>query len=105
MVRGSRFTQECRSSFTRRPAPCSYGLGPDRCVGRYYQAAERRIYAWTQGVITSAGYYDWLSELFLEKRTTLPDGTTILGVHAPPGRDDGSGFSPAATEMELQQLF
>lgn len=77
----------------------------DRCVGRYYQAAERRIYAWTQGVITSAGYYDWLPELFLEKRTILPDGTTILGVHAPPGRDDGSGFGPAATEMELQQLF
>ena len=58
-----------------------------------------------QGVITSAGYYDWLSELTLEKRTTLPDGTTGFSVHASPGRDDGSGFSPAATETKLQQLF
>lgn len=64
-----------------------------------------RSFAWTQGMITSGGYYDWLAELSLEKRVILPDGTKVLGVHASPGRDDGSGFSPRATETELQQLF
>jgi predicted phosphodiesterase len=64
-----------------------------------------RSFAWTQGIITSGGYYDWLNELPIEKRETLPDGTKVLGVHASPGRDDGGGFSERRTETELQQLF
>ena len=64
-----------------------------------------RSFAWTLGIIANAGYYDWLNELPIEKRLTLPDGTRVLGVHASPGRDDGSGFSESRTETELQQLF
>ncbi len=110
-----RITQLRKATFTRgntdrytvtgdRPPPTfdDVKANPDE-LPRLVNVA--RSFAWTQGMITSAGYYDWLSELRLEKRLTLPDGTTVLGVHASPGRDDGSGFSSAATETELSQLF
>src|SRR5688500_15733787 len=38
--------------------------------------------AWTRGFITGAGWFDWLEALPLDVRTTLPDGTRMLGVHA-----------------------
>lgn len=34
-------------------------------------------------------------------RTVLPDSTRLLGVHASPGRDDGSGITPHRPEAEL----
>jgi predicted phosphodiesterase len=87
-----------------RPPPTFEDVSENPDLGpRLVEVA--RSFAWTQGVITSAGYYDWLNELPLEKRITLPDGTNILGVHASPGRDDGGGFNPSATETELSQLF
>lgn len=64
-----------------------------------------RSFAWTQGQITAAGYFDWLNELPLEKREVLAGGTRVLAVHASPGRDDGRGFHPKATETEVRQLF
>lgn len=60
--------------------------------------------AWTQGVITYAGWLDWLSALPLEMRTTLPDGTRVLGVHAAPGRDTGLGFKVGLSEAELLRV-
>ncbi len=50
-------------------------------------------FAWTQGMITAGGWLQWLQDLPLEMRVTLPDGTRFLGVHASPGQDDGSGIS------------
>jgi diadenosine tetraphosphatase ApaH/serine/threonine PP2A family protein phosphatase len=35
---------------------------------------------------------------------TLPDGTRLLGVHAAPGRDDGSGLRPDASDGDLHHL-
>lgn len=58
-------------------------------------------FAWTQGAVTSAGWLEWLSELPIEFRASLPDGTTALGVHAAPGRDDGLGFRPGLSEADL----
>lgn len=52
-------------------------------------------FAWTQGMITAAGWLPWLRDLPLELRVTLPDGTRFLGVHASPGRDDGPGILPS----------
>jgi predicted phosphodiesterase len=58
-------------------------------------------FAWTQGAMTYAGWLEWLSALPVEFQTALPDGTTVLGVHAAPGRDDGPGFQPGMNDAEL----
>ncbi len=58
-------------------------------------------FAWTQGAVTNGGWLDWLSGLPVEFRAVLPDGTTALGVHAAPGRDDGPGFRPGLSEAEM----
>lgn len=58
-------------------------------------------FAWTQGAITVAGWFDWLSQLPLEFREVLPDGTRCLIVHAAPGTDDGQGIRVTMDEGEL----
>lgn len=62
-------------------------------------------FAWTQGAVTAAGWLDWLVELPLELRAQLPDGTTVLGVHASPGRDSGTGLLPEMREVEMEALL
>ncbi|MFT5365502.1 MAG: putative phosphodiesterase [Candidatus Latescibacterota bacterium] len=37
---------------------------------------------WARGAVTATGSYDWLKNMPFEQRTTLPDGTRLLGVHA-----------------------
>ena len=58
-------------------------------------------FAWTQGVVTEAGWLPWLSRLPLELHADLPGGVRALGVHAAPGRDDGLGFRPDVDRDEL----
>jgi predicted phosphodiesterase len=60
-------------------------------------------FAWTQGMVTAAGWLEWLRELPLEMTSTLPDGTRFLGVHASPGRDDGHGILPDMEPAELAE--
>lgn len=62
-------------------------------------------FAWTQGMVTAGGWLSWLTDLPLELRITLPDGTLFLGVHASPGRDDGLGIPPEMKEKDIQELF
>ena len=62
-------------------------------------------FAWTQGAVTGAGWFAWLDALPLEFRTTLPDGTRFLGVHAAPGTDDGWGLHPDLSDDELRELL
>jgi predicted phosphodiesterase len=64
-----------------------------------------RHLAWTQGCLTVTGWLDWLAQLPLETRTTLPDGTTVLGVHASPGRDDDPGIHPKQSDSELLSML
>ncbi len=61
--------------------------------------------AWTQGAVTITGWLNWLAELPLEQGMTLPDGTRLLGVHAPPGTDDGPGVHPGLSDEELHALL
>jgi predicted phosphodiesterase len=63
-----------------------------------------RSFAWTQGMVTAAGWLNWLAELPLEQRLTLPDGTRLLAVHAAPGEDDGHGVHPKLANAELREL-
>ncbi len=61
--------------------------------------------AWTQGYIRASGWWDWLAQLPLELRLTLPDGTRVLGVHSAPGTDDGPGITPLLSDEELRALL
>jgi predicted phosphodiesterase len=62
-----------------------------------------RSFSWTRGYITATGWLDWLTNLPLEVRMTLPDGTRVLGVHASPGRDDGPGIAAQHTDDDLER--
>ena len=64
-----------------------------------------RSFTWTQGAVTAAGRFDWLAALPLEQRLMLPDGTRLLGVHASPGQDDGSGFHPGLSQEQQGTLL
>jgi predicted phosphodiesterase len=63
----------------------------------------QRSFAWTAGALAAPGWLDWLADLPTERRTVLPDGTRVLGVHATPGRDDGPGITPHRDEAELRR--
>lgn len=62
-----------------------------------------RSFSWTRGYVSAAGWLDWLTNLPLDVRLTLPDGTRVLGVHAAPGRDDGPGLHPRHPDGDLEQ--
>lgn len=62
-----------------------------------------RSFAWTAGAMVSGGWREWLADLPLERRFTLPDGTRVLLVHASPGTDDGAGIHPKLSDEELGQ--
>jgi predicted phosphodiesterase len=62
---------------------------------------------WTHGRLSQddPAWIDWLAALPLELRTTLPDGTRLLGVHASPGQDDGHGVQRDASDAALAALL
>jgi len=62
-------------------------------------------FAWTQGMITAAGWFDWLANLPLEECLTLPDGTKTLFVHATPGNDDGRGLAAVDDDAWVREAF
>lgn len=87
-----------------RPAPTLEAVADDPgLLPRLVQVC--RSFAWTQGMVTAGGWFDWLAGLPLHKDATLPDGTRLLAVHASPGKDDGRGYNPASTADELEALF
>ena len=62
-----------------------------------------RSFSWTRGYLSATGWLDWLANLPLDTRLTLPDGARLLGVHAAPGRDDGHGIQPSHSDADLEQ--
>lgn len=62
-------------------------------------------HAWAQGQILASGWWNWFTQLPLETRLTLPDGTRMLGVHSAPGTDDGPGIIPLMSDDELRVLL
>ena len=86
-----------------RPPPSqTEALNNPDTLAQVVQIAEG--FAWTQGAVTAHGWYSFLKDLPLETRTTLPDGTRVLGVHASPGRDDGKGVHPHLSDDDLTAL-
>lgn len=87
-----------------RPSPTLQEAGKDpRLLSSLVEVAN--TFAWTQGMITAAGWLEYLTGLSLELQVTLPDGTRFLGVHASPGRDDGPGIVPEMKAEEIKGLF
>jgi len=87
-----------------RPPPYAHAIGGDlEALTTFGEIAG--TFAWTQGAITSAGWFNWLKDLLLEMQIELPDGTQFLGVHASPGRDDGSGIAPDISDVELRKIL
>jgi diadenosine tetraphosphatase ApaH/serine/threonine PP2A family protein phosphatase len=84
------------------PSPAEVAARPD-LLGQFAQV--EGSFSWTRGALAAHGWLDWLAALPLELRTTLPDGTRVLGVHASPGRDDGPGISPDRPEAELAEAL
>lgn len=64
-----------------------------------------RSFSWTQGMITAAGYFDWIAALPLEIRLTLPDGTKLLLVHARPKHFDGWGMAVLDSDELVAENF
>jgi len=60
---------------------------------------------WTRGVVDQAGLLDCLIALPRYLRLQLPDGTAVLGVHASPLADDGTGIEPDTTDEQLRPLL
>lgn len=61
--------------------------------------------AWARGAITAAGQFDWLASLPLEVRTTLPNGTRVLLVHASPGTDEGTGLREEHPDDDVRTVL
>ncbi|HSJ56091.1 MAG TPA: metallophosphoesterase family protein [Anaerolineae bacterium] len=61
-------------------------------------------FGWTQGMVTASGWVEWLAALPLEQRTTLPDGTRVLCVHAAPGLDEAPGVHRGTAAEELSAM-
>lgn len=64
-----------------------------------------RSFAWTQGAVTAAGWFDWLEALPVEYRVTLPDGMSVLAVHAQPGQDEGASLLPTQDDAYVRDVF
>ncbi|MEJ7902117.1 MAG: metallophosphoesterase family protein [Thermomicrobiales bacterium] len=60
---------------------------------------------WTRDVLKAAGLHEWIAALPLEARSTLPDGTRVLLVHAAPGTDEGPGIHAGLSDDELRALL
>lgn len=85
-----------------RPPPLAEDVLATPDLFKLY-ATIQRSFAWTCGALAACGWLEWLRGLPAEVRTVLPDGTSTLGVHASPGRDDGDGITPDRDEDELRR--
>jgi predicted phosphodiesterase len=64
-----------------------------------------RSFAWTTGAVAVTGWLPWLSQLPLDIRRTLTDGTRVLAVYASPGTDDGFGIHIMMSDQEVEETI
>jgi predicted phosphodiesterase len=86
-----------------RPSPHADDVARDASLRPLFDAIESS-FSWTTETLRSSGWLRFLAELPTDQRRVLSDGTTLLGVHASPGSDDGPGITPHATDEELRAL-
>jgi len=87
-----------------RPFPHADDVARDESLRALFDAVESS-FAWTRAQLDGTGWLEWLAALPPEQRTTLADGTRLLGVHASPSSDDGRGIQPSLTDDELAALL
>jgi predicted phosphodiesterase len=85
-----------------RPPPHLEAVIADPDLLPLYEIIQRS-FAWTGDALKGHGWFDWLGALPFELRCVLPDGTTVLGVHSVPGKDDGEGITPHRDEQDLRR--
>ncbi|GAB5493590.1 MAG: metallophosphoesterase family protein [Phototrophicaceae bacterium] len=61
--------------------------------------------SWTVGALAPDNWLKWLSKLPLDYKTTLPDGTSVLCVHASPNDYTGRGLTPEQRDDEVWENF
>jgi predicted phosphodiesterase len=86
-----------------RPRPDADDVERNPALLPLFRAVESS-FAWTRDTMSDEDL-EWLARLPSEQRTTLADGTRILGVHASPRADDGVGITPDVPRQELAELF
>ena len=86
-----------------RPSPHAEDVARDPSL-RALQLAVESSFAWTRDQMGRAEL-EWLSALPIEQRTVLADGTTLLGIHASPRSDDGTGITPDLSARDLAALL
>lgn len=60
---------------------------------------------WTRCVLEQAGLLDTLAALPTRLHLELPSGAGVVGVHASPQADDGTGIEPGVTDDQLRTLL
>jgi len=84
-------------------ATASDAVGDVELVERFgYMSAQ---IGWARGALCEAGYLDWLAALPDDQQLDLSDGTSLLGVHASPGADDGPGIDTISSDEQLATLL
>ena len=86
-----------------RPFPHDHDVERDPGL-RDLQLVVDASFTWT-GSQLSDHDRAWLAALPTEQRTTLADGTRLLGCHASPRSDDGHGITPDLPDPQLAALL
>jgi predicted phosphodiesterase len=87
-----------------RPWPYASDVEREPSLQTLFDTVEAS-FSWTTDALTRAGWSDWVRALPAEQRATLPDGTTMLGVHASPSSDDGDGITPYVDDDDLATML
>ncbi|MEO2006064.1 MAG: metallophosphoesterase family protein [Candidatus Poribacteria bacterium] len=95
-------TDRCTTTLDRPPPTLDQAAADPTLLPVLLSVAHN--FAWTQGMVTAGGWFDWLHELPLDLRLELPNGESLLAVHASPGCDEGPGVHPALTKAELGKV-
>jgi predicted phosphodiesterase len=86
-----------------RPAPHAADVERDPSLQGLFDAVAAS-FAWTHTRLADAGLLEALAQLPASQRLVLGDGTRVLGVHASPRSDDGTGIRPDLSDHELAAL-
>jgi UDP-2,3-diacylglucosamine pyrophosphatase LpxH len=86
-----------------RPAPHAEDVERDPALLPLFLAVESS-FAWTRDQMRLQDLA-WLAVLPTTQRLVLPDRTRLVGVHASPRSDDGTGITSDIPDRELEMLL